>query len=417
MSEAAKGRNRFPALANRDFRILWYGMLFASGTMAFQYYAQMWLIYSITDSSWALGLLGAIRGIATLLFGLYGGALADRMDRRLLLIVTETVALIVSLALGIMVILGYQSLWLIFTLIFIGAATASIDAPIRQALIPELVPQQQISNAVALTTAAQMGSFAVTPILAGFVIDAIGPGGAYVVSTIGNVGIILVLLMLNYRGVARAAASEPVIASIQFGVRYVRQQRRIMWIIVLMFFASAFGFALFHGPIARWAGDILGLAPGQYGLLAATWGVGTLIASYCLSATSSVRHLGKIMVMGALLFGASFLMFGLVRSIPLAAIAYFINGAAWTCASISATSLVQREVSNEVRGRVMSLFMISGAIAQMNSLLLGFAADLVGMSVMLPSAGLLCTLALMLLLIFVPVLRKLDQPFAKWIDK
>ena len=184
-----------------------------------------------------------------------------------------------------------------------------------------------------------------------------------------------------------------------------------------MFFASAFGFALFHGPIARWAGDILGLAPGQYGLLAATWGVGTLIASYCLSATSSVRHLGKIMVMGALLFGASFLMFGLVRSIPLAAIAYFINGAAWTCASISATSLVQREVSNEVRGRVMSLFMISGAIAQMNSLLLGFAADLVGMSVMLPSAGLLCTLALMLLLIFVPVLRKLDQPFAKWIDK
>ncbi|MBQ76576.1 MAG: hypothetical protein CMQ20_16345 [Gammaproteobacteria bacterium] len=413
MSEATIGQKRFPALANRDFRILWYGMLFASGTMAFQYYAQMWLIYSITDSSWTLGLLGAIRGIATLLFGLYGGALADRMDRRLLLILTETIALIVSLVLGVMVILGYQSLWLIFTLIFIGAATASIDAPIRQALIPELVPQQQIPNAVALTTAAQMGSFAVTPILAGFVIDAIGPGGAYVVSTLGNVGIVVVLLMLNYRGVVRVAASEPVVTSIKYGVTYVRTQSRIMWIIVLMFFASAFGFALFHGPIARWAGDILGLAPGQYGLLAATWGVGTLIASYCLSAVSGVRHLGKILVTGALLFGASFLMFGLVRSIPLAAIAYFINGAAWTCASISATSLVQREVSNEVRGRVMSLFMISGAIAQMNSLLLGFAADLVGMSVMLPSAGLLCTLAVLLLLMFVPALRNLDLPLVK----
>ena len=413
MSEATIGQKRFPALANRDFRILWYGMLFASGTMAFQYYAQMWLIYSITDSSWTLGLLGAIRGIATLLFGLYGGALADRMDRRLLLILTETIALIVSLVLGVMVILGYQSLWLIFTLIFIGAANASIDAPIRQALIPELVPQQQIPNAVALTTAAQMGSFAVTPILAGFVIDAIGPGGAYVVSTLGNVGIVVVLLMLNYRGVVRVAASEPVVTSIKYGVTYVRTQSRIMWIIVLMFFASAFGFALFHGPIARWAGDILGLAPGQYGLLAATWGVGTLIASYCLSAVSGVRHLGKILVTGALLFGASFLMFGLVRSIPLAAIAYFINGAAWTCASISATSLVQREVSNEVRGRVMSLFMISGAIAQMNSLLLGFAADLVGMSVMLPSAGLLCTLAVLLLLMFVPALRNLDLPLVK----
>ncbi|MBD3647126.1 MAG: MFS transporter, partial [Pseudomonadales bacterium] len=77
---------RFPALRHRNFRVLWLGMLFASGTLAFQYYAQMWLIYSITESAWVLGVLGAIRGFATLLFGLYGGVLADRMDRRKLLI-------------------------------------------------------------------------------------------------------------------------------------------------------------------------------------------------------------------------------------------------------------------------------------------------------------------------------------------
>jgi len=80
-------KSRFPSLRYRDFRVLWFGMLFASGTLAFQYYAQMWLIYSITDSALTLGILGVIRGAATFLFGLYGGSLADRMDRRMLLIV------------------------------------------------------------------------------------------------------------------------------------------------------------------------------------------------------------------------------------------------------------------------------------------------------------------------------------------
>jgi len=401
--------NRFPALAYRDFRTLWFGMLFASGTMAFQYYAQMWLIYSLTESAWILGALGAVRGLATLLFGLYGGALADRMDRRLLLFVTEAAAFVVSLALGLMVVFGVDSLWLIFLLIFIGSATASIDAPIRQALIPELVPERHIPNAVALTTAAFMGSFAVTPILAGFVIDAIGPGGAYLVSTLGNVGILVALAMLHYRGAPREARNEPVWDTIKDGVSYARKQHVVLWVIVLTFITSAFGFALFHGVIAMWAGDVLGLGPGEYGLLAATWGVGTLVASYTLSFLGEIRHHGRILIWGSLLFGLSFLMFGFARSIPLVAIAYVINGAAWTCASISSTAIVQRITPNEVRGRVMSLFMLNGAIAQMNSMMLGLTADWVGMELMLPGTAFLCTILVVVLLVAVPTLRRLDK--------
>lgn len=408
-SEPSADWNRFPALAYRDFRTLWFGMLFASGTMAFQYYAQMWLIYSLTESAWLLGALGGVRGLATLLFGLYGGALADRMDRRLLLFVTEAAALVVSVALGLMVVFGVESLWLIFLLIFIGAATASIDAPIRQALIPELVPERHIPNAVALTTAAYMGSFAVTPILAGFVIDAIGPGGAYLVSTLGNVGILVALAMLHYRGAPREARKEPVWQSIQNGVSYARKQHVILWVIILTFVTSAFGFALFHGLIAKWAGDVLGLAPGEYGMLAATWGVGTLIASYTLSYLGQIRHHGRILIIGSLLFGLSFLLFGFARSIPLVAIAYVINGAAWTCASISATAIVQRITPNEVRGRVMSLFMLSGAVAQMNSMMLGLTADWVGMELMLPATSFLCTIIVLMLLLAVPTLRQLDR--------
>lgn len=412
MSSSAPERpdaKRFPALYHRDFRVLWIGMVFASGTLAFQYYAQMWLIYSITGSGWILGGLGAVRGLATLIFGLYGGALADRMDRRKLLFITEIVALLVAAALGLLVVLGVTSLPLIFLLIFIGAAAGSIDAPIRQALIPELVPQRHIPNAVALTTAAMMGSFAITPILAGLVIDSIGPGGAYLVSTLGNVGILVALLMLRYRGVARAARHEPVLLTITTGLRWVRGQSVVLWVILVGFITGAFGFALFHGVIAKWAGEVLGMSPGQYGMLAATWGVGTLGASYFMSWKGDIHRHGRIFIVSSFLFGLSFLAFGLARSIPLAGLAYIINGATWTAAGISGTALVQKIVPNEVRGRVMSIFMLSGAVAQINAVLLGFGADVFGMETLLIGATLLCTILVMTVVLLVPSLRHLDR--------
>lgn len=388
---------------------MWVGMLFASGTMAFQYYAQMWLIYELTESAWLLGSLGAIRGIATLLFGLYGGALADRMDRRILLLVTEVVAFVVAVVLGLMVIFGYESLWLIFSLIFLGSAAASIDAPIRQALIPELVAKEDIPNAVALTTAAFMGSFAITPILAGFVIVAIGPGGAYLVSSLGNIGILIALLMLHYRGKARSARHEPVMQTILKGISYTRSQSTILWVVVLTFVTSAFAFSLFHGLIAKWGGDVLGLTPSEYGLLAATWGFGTLVASYVMSWKGDIERHGRILIIASFLFALSFLLFSLARSIPLVGIIYVINGAAWTCASISSIAIVQRLVPDEFRGRVMSLFMLSGAVAQMNAMLLGFGADIVGLENLMLASTLTCTILVAVLILTVPKLRKLDR--------
>ena len=396
-------------MQHRDFRVLWFGMLFASGTMAFQYYAQMWLVYQVTQSAWALGMLGGVRGLAMLLFGLYGGALADRMDRRRLLLVTQTLSLAVNLVLGVMVISGSIELWLVFSLIFLGSATASVDAPIRQALIPELVPHKNIPNAVALTTAAQLGSFALTPVLAGIVIAGLGPGAAYLLSTLGNLGVLAALKSLHYRGILTAAHREPVLLTIRDGFAYARRHHIILWIILLNFVTAALGFALYLGPIVKWANLMLGLGPAGYGLLEAFWGMGTLAASFTLSYVGEIRRPGRILVMGALMFALSLLLFGLTRSLPVAAFAYLLNGAAWTASSIASGAIIQSMVANEIRGRIMSLFMINGALAQMNALALGAVADVVGMEMMLPGAATLCTLLVFLLAVFVPTLRRLDE--------
>lgn len=384
-------------------------MVFASGTLAFQYYAQMWLIYSLTESALLLGVLGAIRGLAMLGFGLYGGALADRMDRRLLLLATEGVALIVAALLGTLAIWGDIELWQAFGLIFLGAATGSIDAPVRQALIPELVPHRDIPSAVALTTAAQLGSFALVPVLAGLVIDALGPGGAYLLSTLGNAAILVALLALRHRGGPAGGRRERIWASVRSGLVYARGERAIVWVLVVTFTTAALGMSLYQGLIVKWAREILGLEPGSYGLLAATWGVGTLLASYGLAWLRDIRHKGRILVWGSVLFGLSFALFGLTRSLVVAGLAYLVNGVAWTAASITSAAIVQGIVPNEVRGRVMSLFMINGAVAQLNAVTLGAIADRIGLELLLPGATLACSGILLALALSVPTLQRLDE--------
>jgi MFS family permease len=397
----------FAALAHRDFRTLWLGMLLASTTIAFQYYAQMWLIYGLTGSALALGVLGGVRGLAMLGFGLWGGALADRLDRRLLLMATEALALVVAVLLGLLAIGGAVDLWLAFGLIFVGAAVGSVDAPIRHALIPELVPPEHIPNAVALTTAAQMGSFALTPVLAGFVIDALGPGGAYLASAGGNVAVLVALLSLRYRGRSTAARKESMLETIRGGLAYTLRHREILGIIAVVFTTSAFGMAIYSGLIVKWAREVLDLEPGAYGLLAATWGFGTLAVSYGLSFMREIRHRGRIFLWGSLLFALSFVLFGFSRSLILAGFAYVVNGAAWAGASIASSAIVQSRVPNEMRGRVMSLLTINQAVAQLNGVALGAAAVLVGIEILVPATTLLCSVLVAALILCLPAVRRL----------
>lgn len=384
-------------------------MLLASGTTAFQYYAQIWLIYSLTESALVLGVLGATRGVAMLTFGLYGGALADRMDRRRLLMITSIATMLVNATLGTMAVTGTIVLWQAFVLIFIAAATQSIDAPVRQALIPELVPREHISNAVALTMAAQMGTFALTPALAGFVIDALGPGGAYAVSVGGNVIVIATLALLHYRGAATEARRTSVVSNIRHGVRYVRGDGLVLRIILIMLTMGAFGSAIFNGLIAKWASEILDLRPGQYGVIASMWGLGTLIISYALASTNLLDRRGRIFIISSIGFGLSFVAFGFARWLPLVGFAYLLNGMAMAGSNVSSISIVQSIVPNEVRGRVMSLYGLNQSVAQLNGITLGAVAQVMGMAFLLPATTIVCTVVVVALVLTSPGLRRIDD--------
>lgn len=399
---------RFPALQYGDFRTLWFGMFFASATMMFQFYAQGWFITGLTDSVALLGVLGVARGTGMLLFSMWGGALADRVERRTLLIITQSAAFTLFGILSVLVILDAIVLWQAFVLIFIVAAVESIDAPARQALLPELLPREHIPNGVALFMAAQISSFAYLPPLAGIAIEAIGPGGAFAISLIGHVVVIGALLRMKIRS-KPAPGSSNIMRSVGQGISYAARRPAVVWVILLGFFIGVLGFPIITTLAPYWMRHELGLGAVGWTLLGWVWGLGTVASTVFLSASKFSAHQGKIIVWSGVAFALTLVVFGLTRSIPVAAVAWCLNGTFFTANLITSASLLQVIVENEYMGRVMSLRSLSGAINQMSAAPLGVVADGVGMGNMVPAAAILLAVLIAAPALLVPTVRKLDD--------
>jgi predicted MFS family arabinose efflux permease len=244
------------------------------------------------------------------------------------------------------------------------------------------------------------------------VIDALGPGGAYAVSVVGNAAVITALALLRHRGRPAGARGRSVARDVREGARYIRAEPTVLRVIVIMLVMGALGTAIFNGLIAKWANDVLHLAPGRYGLLASVWGMGALVMSYWLSATGALAHKGRIFALSTVTFGLSFSVFGLARWLPLVGLAYLVNGAMMAGANVTSAAIVQSVVPNAVRGRVMSLYGLNQSAAQLNGITLGAVAEVVGIETLLPAATALCAVIIAALLATAPGLRRLDAPAA-----
>lgn len=389
-------RAHVPALQHRDFRILWIGMFFSSATMMFQFYAQGWFILGLTSSAALLGFLGVTRGTGMLIFGLYGGALADRMDRRLLLIVTQSAALVTYGVLSALIIAGRIALGPAFALIFVAASVESVDAPARQALIPHLVPREHLPNAVALFIAAQVSAYAFLPPLAGVAIDLVGPGGAFAASLLGHAVVVGALLIMKARPNI-LPRPESVALSVARGLRYAAGSPPVLWVLLFGFFVGTLGFPIISTLAPFWMEHELGLDAVGWTFMGWIWGLGTLASTVYLSTHDVTKHLGRLVLVSAAGFGLTLVVFGFTRYLPLAAAMWCLNGTFYTANMISSTSLLQIIVANAYMGRVMSLRLVSSALNQFAAAPLGAIGDAFGMGRMVPgTAGLLAGLVIVI---------------------
>jgi MFS family permease len=378
------GLRRWPAdltaLQHRNYRLLWIGTLasFAMNPIQFSGGA-LFLTNSASDDLRLVlvGLLGAMRGGALLCVGLGGGALADRLDRRKLLLAMQAVVIVATLGTALAMSFGASPAALVafFVLAFVAASAQSVDMPTRQAMVHDVVPRHHLANAVALDSVAMMLALPVSLPIAGVLIDWLGYSGAYACSAVGYAVVFAAAFRIDYKRAAAVPVSRRLLAEIGDGINYVRGSPPIMWMLILLFTVMALGFPLVaaFGPV--WVTEVLDLSATEFGFFAAAWGLGAITASVVMTNVGHFPRKGWLMATAAVAFAAWVVVWAHSRSVPLSALTNFGLGASITVAQISTRSLIQRAVPGELQGRVLSLFLVNQAISLLSALPVGALAQ------------------------------------------
>ncbi|HLQ05770.1 MAG TPA: MFS transporter, partial [Verrucomicrobiae bacterium] len=308
------------ALEYRDFRLFWFGLVVSNIGSWMQIYGLGWLVVQLAIRDGAanlapfyLGLVGLARAIPGLSFGLFGGAVADRADRRRLLIVTQTSAAIVA---GILAVLTITERINIVEIVLISALNSiifSFDAPTRQAMVPRLVSEHQLMSAIGLSSAAFNGATLVGPLIGGILIVPFGVGGLMLVNAFSYFAVVAALLVIKPQPAADPARRRPLLESIREGIGYLRREPVLRWVVLL-----SIATALFTRPYIQLMpaeAQVLGVGAVELSYLLAASGVGALAGALTTAALGGWRRRGALLVGASMAHGLSLTVFAEQRTV------------------------------------------------------------------------------------------------------
>jgi MFS family permease len=359
-----------------------------------QLWALLWHVRLLTDQPIALGGIGLARILPVIVFSLIGGAVADSANRRRILFITQSSMAMVALALAWLTYIGEITLWQIYVLTAIQATALAFDLPARQALVPNLVPPEDLSNAFSMQSIAfQVGSI-VGPALSGLVIAYLGLYNAYVINAVSFLAVIAALLLIGTipqrtRGSGRIQVK---FADIVEGVKFILGKPVILSSMLLDFFATFFSSANTLMPI--FARDILQVGVVEYGWLSSAQSIGAMAAAAIISQLKEIRRQGRTLLMSVVAFGIATIMFGLARTFVGAMIALIFIGASDSVSAIIRNTIRQLQTPDYLRGRMTSInqiFFLGGP--QLGEVEAGLVAQLFGAPAAVITGGIGCLLA------------------------
>lgn len=377
------------ALESRDFRLLFAGSVLVSFVMPMQFLTQVFWVQERYPEREVLfiGLLGASRGSAMILFGLVGGALADRMERRRLLIATQMAALAINGAIAALMLtepFGAANVAVLLALTFAAAANMAVDQPARQAATPAIVGMAAVPSAIALQMVAQQVTFPLALPLVGFLNGRLEAGQVYAMTLLAWAGVLPLLFALRFRSRGQGAAGAGVVRNVLEGLRYTRAEPTIFAVIVLVLAIQLLGMP---GPASlgpSWMRNVLGLSETQFGFMAMTWGLGTMAASLFFWKRNDLPGRGLTLWAGGAGFGLCALVFAYSRLVPLTALANFGLGFMLVTTMVSSSTITQQRVEEAMRGRVMGLFPLAMGLAMLAAFPVGAAAQATSMETVFP---------------------------------
>ena len=360
----------------REFRLFWIGHFISRIGDSMQQTAISWLLYDLTRSPLQLGLNGAFRALPLVAFGLFGGTIADRFDRRRILLCTQTTLMFLASLLGLLAQTGRIQVWHIYAITFVAATIQSVDAPTRQALVPSLVPRPILPNAIALNSLLWKGTILLGPALAGIAISTVGTDGAFYANGASFLAVVLALISMRISS-SGALRTGGFLRDLWGGLSYVRSQRIILAIMLMEAFSSLFG--LDSAMLTIFARDILHAGAAGLGFLQSSRGLGAVLGSGLLVTIGNKRAQGKIVLYAAVVYGMSFSLFGISQHMLLSLLLIFVAGAADTIWGAVRNTILQLKTPKELQGRAMGVFgLCSRGLSPLGQVETGLLVPLVG---------------------------------------
>ncbi|MGA8272987.1 MAG: MFS transporter [Candidatus Sulfotelmatobacter sp.] len=347
----------FKAFQYRDFRLMWIGACTSSIGTWMQIVAQGWLIYRLSHSAFLLALDQFLGGIPIFLFSLIGGVVADRVERRRILLGSQYVQMATAAVLTVLVATGFVHVWHILCLSFISGFAQAFGGPAYQALIPTLVEKDDMPNAIALNSIQFNVAVMVGPALAGQALAKLGEKWCFGLNALSFLAPIISLSIISARFLP-AKTAETMFGSLKQGIRFARKQNSMEALILLAFCMTALGMPM-RTYIPVFVKDIFHRGPETYGNLLALMGLGSIFGSLTIASAGNFKRKGLVALLALMLLGASISVFALSKSVPLSGVILVLAGASMMAVFATVSSLVQLITTNEMRGRVMSVYNVA----------------------------------------------------------
>ena len=379
----------FRSLRVRNYRLYAGGQLVSLTGTWMQRVAQDWLVLELTNSGTALGIVTALQFLPSLLFGLWGGLLADRYDKRKLLLATQTGLALVALILGVLDVTGIVQYWQVLVLALALGLVSAIDSPVRQSFVVEMVGPDDLTNAVGLNSTIFNSARILGLAVAGVMITAIGTGWAFVANGISSIAVLTALALMRPAELRPSPAIDRIRGQLRAGLHYVRQRQDLLLTMVLVFVVGTFGLN-FQITTALLAKQVFHRSATGYGLLSTALAVGACVGAV-LATRRRTRPSLLFLLLAAMAFGLLEILAGSMPGFGATALMLVLVGLAMLTFTTAANSSVQLGVEATMRGRVMALYLmcfLGGT--PIGAPIVGWVANTVGPRWGMIGGGLVC---------------------------
>jgi MFS family permease len=345
-----------PALRHRGFALIWFGLMISMVGTQMQQWALFWHISQLSKDPIAVSVVGGVRFLAVLSFSLIGGLVADRYNRKTIIFITQSTAMLVAAILGLLTYLHQIQLWHIYALTALQAAAMAFDLPARQSLVPNLVPRDDLPSAFSLQSIAFNTGAIVGPAMSGVVIGYLGQEWVYYINAVTFLAVLLALALLGPVPQSQSVIQKGLRAAlgdIRDGVAFIRSQPLILSTMILDFVATFFSSA--NTLLPYFAQNIIHVGEVAYGWLASAQSIGAVTVGLIVSQYRNIRRQGILLLGSVVVFGSATIVFGLSRIYIVIFLALVLMGAADSVSTIIRNTIRQLNTPDSLRGRMTSI--------------------------------------------------------------